>query len=619
MIAPTAGGATGRRRLQSRVLTLIVVGVLAPLGALGAASWLSLSALSARLAEERQLLAASFADHLDDVVRDNLELLQGVAAAPRVDPADDDPAPEHAALRAAILHAHLMRAIFVVDAEDRVVAGEPPDQRLRGFDEGAAAAIHEAMTADRPAVGNLITTAGRHSVYVLVPISNYRGRAVGLVVGEIDPTAAGFAGLLRPMRTRRGGRVDLVDGAGTILASTVSGRQFTKSSDAAAVTALVAHAARTPGERPAPAAGSADGAVALAPLARAPWAVVMRERSDEAASAVAEFRGRLLLLGVVLVGLGAVFAWGAARSVTRPIVVLTHAAEQIGVGELSEPIPQLGYDEVGRLGEALESMRAALERSLDEVEQANAQLERRVDARTRELALANQELKKREHWRGQLLSRVIAAQEDERKRIARELHDETSQTLSVLAMGLETACATLADGPVRGRLLEAKALTVRALDELHRLIYDLRPSILDDLGLLPAIRWFAERHLTPLGITVRCECSDLERRLPLELAVALFRIVQEAITNIAKHAEAETVLVQCGPVDGVLVIEIEDDGRGFDPAEVSVSGDTARGLGLAGMRERVELVGGQIAIDSAPGRGVHVTVRVPPPGEAHHG
>jgi len=189
----------------------------------------------------------------------------------------------------------------------------------------------------------------------------------------------------------------------------------------------------------------------------------------------------------------------------------------------------------------------------------------------------------------------------------------------VLAMALETACATLADGPVRARLVEAKGLTVRALDELHRLIYDLRPSILDDLGLLPAIRWFAERHLTPLGITVRCECSDLDERLPVELAVALFRIVQEAITNIAKHAEAETVLVQCGPVGGELVIEIEDDGRGFDPAEVSVSGDTARGLGLAGMRERVELVGGQIAIDSAPGRGVHVTVRVPLPGEAHHG
>jgi signal transduction histidine kinase len=97
------------------------------------------------------------------------------------------------------------------------------------------------------------------------------------------------------------------------------------------------------------------------------------------------------------------------------------------------------------------------------------------------------------------------------------------------------------------------------------------------------------------------------------MAIALFRVVQEAISNIAKHAEAETVLIQCGPVDGDLVIEIEDDGRGFDPAQVSVSGETARGLGLLGMRERVELVGGRLTVDAAPGRGADVTVRVPLP------
>ena len=273
MTARTRSVAT---RLQSRVLTLIAVGVLAPLVALGAASWLSLSALSARLSEERLLLAASFADHIDDVVRANLELLQGVASAPRIDPADDDQAPEHAALRAAILHAHTMRAIFVVDAAGQVVAGEPPGEGSRVFDERAAAAIRGAMAADRPAVGNLVVAGGRHSLYVLVPISDYRSRAVGLVVGEIDPTTAGFAGLLRPLRTRRGGRVDLVDGRGTIPATTESGRQFTTSPDAAGVMAIAATDVRDAGGRPEPAAGTFDGAVALAPLARAPWVVVMR-------------------------------------------------------------------------------------------------------------------------------------------------------------------------------------------------------------------------------------------------------------------------------------------------------------------------------------------------------
>lgn len=618
MTPQRAAAPTGFHRLQTRVLTLIAVGVLGPLVALGAASWMSLGALSAQLAEERQLLAASFANHVDDLLRANLELLQGVASAPRVDPAADDDAPERAALRAAILHAHVMRAVLVLDREGRVVVDEPSRDEVRRLEASVVAAARVAMTGERPAVTSLSGEGPRRSVYLLVPIFDWRGRPVGLVAGEIDPTAAGFTGLVRLFRARRGGRVELVDAQGIVLATTEAGRQFTESRDAGAVGAALADA-RAGNRRPATRVDGSEGTLALAPLARAPWVIVVREQADESLAVVATFRRQLLLLGPVLLGLGLLVAWGAARSVTRPVVLLTEAAEKIGSGDLGDPIPSLGRDEVGRLAGALEGMRVDLKRSLEEVERANTELERRVAERTEELAHLNRALQAREQWRGQLLSRVIAAQEDERKRIARELHDETSQTLSVLAMGLETACTTLPEGAIRERLSEAKALTVRALDELHRLIYDLRPSILDDLGLLPAIRWYAERHLTPLGITVRSECADLERRLPVELAVAIFRVVQEIVTNIVKHAEAETVLIQCGPIDGDLLIEIEDDGRGFDPHAVSVSGDTARGLGLLGMRERVELVGGQITIDSAPGRGVYVTVRVPLPKETADG
>jgi signal transduction histidine kinase len=614
-VNPHPEPAEGWRRLQVRVIVLIAVGVLGPLAALGAASWASLSALSGRLAEERQLLAASFAGHVDNDLRANLELLQGVAAGPRVDLSDEDVGPEFAALRAAILHAHVMRAIVILDADGNLVAEEPVRAAAPSSDPVLRNALHEVLTVGRPTVTNLVSNDSRHTIYLLVPIHDWRGHATGVVVGELDPTTVGFAGLLRSIRLGRGTRVDLVDGRGQILATTEAGRQFTISDEAGHVEALLGQEPEEGTRGPEVATRGIDETLAIARVTRAPWAIVMREQSDESLGAVTAFRRRLLLLGPLLIGLGGLFAWGAARSITRPIVVLTRAAERIGSGELDEPIPPLGRDEVGRLGQALEAMRHDLQCSLADVERANAELEQRVEERTQELAHLNRALQAREQWRGQLLSRVIVAQEDERKRIARELHDETSQTLSVLAMGLETACATLPDGQNRARLLDAKALTVRALDELHRLIYDLRPSILDDLGLLPAIRWFAARHLTPLGITVRTECADLERRLPPEMAIALFRVVQEAINNIAKHAEAETVLIQCGPTDGELVIEIEDDGRGFEPAAVSVSDDTARGLGLLGMRERVELVGGRLTIDAAPGRGAHITVRVPIPKE----
>jgi signal transduction histidine kinase len=136
--------------------------------------------------------------------------------------------------------------------------------------------------------------------------------------------------------------------------------------------------------------------------------------------------------------------------------------------------------------------------------------------------------------------------------------------------------------------------------------------VLDDLGLASAIRWAAQRHLEPLGVTARCEFSGLdERRLPAEVETALFRIAQEALVNVARHAEADAVLVQCTASASEVTIEIEDDGKGFDPAILSAPPDAGAALGLMGMQERVELLGGTIEIDSAPGQGTRVALRVP--------
>ena len=156
---------------------------------------------------------------------------------------------------------------------------------------------------------------------------------------------------------------------------------------------------------------------------------------------------------------------------------------------------------------------------------------------------------------------------------------------------------------MRARLDEVQGLARRALDDLHRVIFDLRPSILDDLGLLAAVRWYAARHLEPLGITVKCEFEDVESRVPDDVATAVFRIVQEALLNVARHATAENVLVQIAADEKSLLIEIEDDGRGFDPKSVVEPSETGRGLGLLGMRERVEILGGKMSLDSAPGEG----------------
>jgi signal transduction histidine kinase len=242
-------------------------------------------------------------------------------------------------------------------------------------------------------------------------------------------------------------------------------------------------------------------------------------------------------------------------------------------------------------------MRVGLKASRDAQEAWSAALEQRVAERTRELR--------------RLTRQILSAQEDERRRVARELHDETSQLVAALAIRLDSL-SVVAAGDEAMRLRDLRALVERMHEALHRVIANLRPSVLDDLGLAAAIEWLAEAQLSRQGIAVRCELRDLrDLRLAPDIETAAFRIVQEAITNVSRHAGADTVLIQGSRSDGWITIEIEDDGCGFRPEAVVASAESLRGIGLLGMRERVQLVGGKLVIDSAPGQGTRVALTVP--------
>jgi len=338
---------------------------------------------------------------------------------------------------------------------------------------------------------------------------------------------------------------------------------------------------------------------------------------------VAEAFQRRLLVPVTLATLGLIlvallFAWGATVSVTRPLGALTDAAERIARGDLLAEVGHLPGDEVGALGAALEVMRVAVREAKERVERLNADLERRVVERTAQLSAANAALAAREIERTGLLRQIISAQEDERKRIARELHDETSQQLAALSMGIDAAAGTAAE-PAKSSLGRLRDLAAETLAEVHRIILDLRPSVLDDLGLQSAIEWCADRTLRPKGVAVRCEFDGLVERLPWELETAVFRAAQEALNNVAKHSGAETVLVQLQVRDGRLTLDVEDDGQGFEPSSVPPLHGSRRGLGLKGMRERVEVLGGTLELDAAPGQGTHVRLVIPLPQEKHDG
>jgi signal transduction histidine kinase len=227
------------------------------------------------------------------------------------------------------------------------------------------------------------------------------------------------------------------------------------------------------------------------------------------------------------------------------------------------------------------------------------------------VALENLELanaQRRAQFRRQLLMRVIDAQEEERKRIARELHDEFAQSLTALIVGLQTLEQTAAatDG-TRTRLVETRGLAARILTQTRRLIFDLRPSVLDDAGLVPALQSFAERVCDPHPIAVAFEIRGTPRRLPAPVETALFRIVQEATHNVVKHAHATQLQIRLDLAPARICATVRDNGCGFDAAAELRAG----AIGLLGMRERAELVGGQLTIESSGGRGTCVQVEIP--------
>ena len=254
---------------------------------------------------------------------------------------------------------------------------------------------------------------------------------------------------------------------------------------------------------------------------------------------------------------------------------------------------------MGDLAESLDTMRRKRMAAYQELESVNKGLESQVRERTARLE--------------EVLRKIISAQEEERYRLARELHDETAQTIGALSISLDRARDGLEeedDTDALKHLLEAKTIATRLLEETRRLILDLRPQALDDLGLGPAIRWYAEIHLEELGVAVTVEIEPVSR-MPEHIEVSLFRVIQEAINNIGKHTNAKHAHIRLARQDSKVSVMISDDGKGFNADRVMESSVHGNNVGLLGMQERVRLLNGSIQIHSQEGAGTEISIDIP--------
>jgi two-component system sensor histidine kinase UhpB len=210
-------------------------------------------------------------------------------------------------------------------------------------------------------------------------------------------------------------------------------------------------------------------------------------------------------------------------------------------------------------------------------------------------------------------SQIIQAQEQERQRIARELHDETSQVLTSLLISLTLLEESVETQETRERIADTRALAHSTLRAIRNLSIDLRPSALDDLGLLPALRWYVKEYQKKCSINVEFHATGFKERLPAEMETALYRIVQECLTNTAKHANANRVTITLKEETNRVYARITDDGQGFDYEALLKTPGQERGLGLAGMNERAVLLDGTLNIHSTPERGTIIEVSIPLP------
>ncbi len=209
--------------------------------------------------------------------------------------------------------------------------------------------------------------------------------------------------------------------------------------------------------------------------------------------------------------------------------------------------------------------------------------------------------------------KLTIMQEAERKQLARELHDEMGQALTAISLNLSAITKSLPmkrSADLDERLAETVLLTDQSLDQIREISFNLHPTTLDDLGLVPTLNWYIKMYAKRVNIETEFEAINLDERLSSAIELALYRIVQEALTNVARHAEATKVSIMLWRQKSVFAL-VEDNGQGFDMAEIDDREIAKGGIGLVGMRERVILLDGKLDIHSAPRQGTRLTIEIP--------
>ncbi len=582
---------------------------------------------STRQSLNNQLTIATLvASSLDHRLNTALTLLEATAAEPGLRQGGSD------SLRASLLRDAQLRLsaygqrLILLDSNGIVLWTEPLDAALLSQPYPNFALVQSSLGTETHNVSNLCQPPDSSTGYVLLAVPIFapssegekQGTISGVLVEEVPADQLGLKEVLSQVAPGTGSYIEVVDHDGVVLASSRPALCLEKGDHADQFTRLIDSQQPTVGECHQCHAGDggseidrSEEVLAFAPLSVAPWGVAVRRPASDVMAPVDYLRRQMLLGGGAALIATWLVTWFITRQIVRPIQALDKVSTQFAAGNLRVPIPDSGVGEVARLAANMEQMRVRLEATLEDHRRWNEALEEMVEERTRELSTLYEQLQGREAMCKRLLGKVLTAQEEERARLARELHDTIGQSLTAVIMtttAVESSLpATFASG--KEKLANVRDIAAQALRDLRNLIFDLRPEILDDLGLALALRSQVKKYLEPAGVRVQIKAAGLKDELPAEVETAVFRVVQEAITNIARHAQASEAHISLTQKDNRLIVRVEDNGVGFDPSLVMNEGRKA--WGLRGMEERITLLGGKFYIGSKPGHGTLVLAEVP--------
>jgi len=535
--------------LGAKMALFVVIGSLSLIGLFGYLGTAALDENTQRTLQERVVLAQTTARHIDAIL--------SIVESSLTESATQDGWGDPGRINSALAHTSrrlnfLASRVFLLDHTGHVLAANPPLTSTVSFDQFAA--VTAALNGQPFAVSRYARPLDStdSSTIAVVPIRDRFGKVTHALLVGINLTSPQLRTFTHPIGLGATGYMDLVDLSGTTIASTRAERISSSSDHRDSLAAMIRdHHERVSMCHDCHTVATTEPIreiLAFAPLERAQWGIAVHQSEDEVFAAMRLLQARIFALLVIAIAGALILVYLTTRSVIVPVQALTAATQRITAGDLETPLQPRGQDEIGVLARSFDAMRARLQDSMAEIRAWNRELNARVQERTAECEHARSEiehlfleLQRKESTRRELLHRVISAQEEERKRIARELHDETSQILIGMVYRLERATEMIARGKLRPsetRVLLEKLLelTQTARAEVNRVILDLRPMLLDQLGLVPALRSYAEERFVETDLSWNIRIVGEPRRLAPPIEAALFRVAQEAINNIARHA-----------------------------------------------------------------------------------